>query len=112
MPYAGKEYKTWRDITKYGAKGNGETDDWLAIQEAILDGKRCGEKCNATSIKGAVIYFPPGKYVISRPLVQYYYTSFVGDPYHRPVIKPSSDFQGIALIDTDFYVKDGGGENW
>jgi hypothetical protein len=112
MPYAGKGYKVWRDVTKYGAKGNDKDDDLRAIQRAIFDGNRCGEKCNATSIKGAVIYFPPGKYRISRPLIQYYYTSFIGDPHHRPVIKPTLEFKGIALIDTDVYVKNGGGANW
>jgi glucan 1,3-beta-glucosidase len=110
MPKAEKEYQVFRDVKKYGATGNGKDDDYGAIQHAIADGNRCGAKCNATSIKGAVIYFPPGTYAISRPIIQYYYTSFIGDAENRPIIKPLKNFEGIALIDTDFY--DGHGENW
>jgi glucan 1,3-beta-glucosidase len=108
----GTGYKVWRDVMKYGATGNGVDDDWQAIQRAITDGNRCGANCNATSTKGVIIYFPPGKYLISRPIIQYYYTAFVGKPAQRPVIRPRSDFKGIALIDTDFYVPKGHGQNW
>jgi glucan 1,3-beta-glucosidase len=112
MPGASNEYKVWRDVKKYGVYGDGIKDDWEAIQRAITDGQRCGVDCSATSTRGAIIYFPPGKYLISRPIVQYYYTSFIGHPTQRPNIKPRFDFQGIALIDTDFYDPKRYGENW
>jgi glucan 1,3-beta-glucosidase len=79
---------------------------------AVTDGNRCGSNCKSTSTKGAIIYFPPGEYLISRPIVQYYFTVFIGHPVNRPVIKGSSKFRGIALIDTDVYIPDGNGEQW
>jgi hypothetical protein len=112
MPLAGDGYQVFRNVQNYGATGNGRTDDYAAIQAAITDGNRCGANCNATSVTGAIIYFPPGTYAISQPIVQYYYTVFVGDPTSRPKIKPLPNFQGIALIDTDFYIDGGNGANW
>jgi glucan 1,3-beta-glucosidase len=96
----------------YGAKGDGKTDDQEAINRAIRDGSRCGENCNATSARGAIIYFPAGTYRISRPLLQYYFTVFVGDPYFYPTIKGSKDFRGIALIDTNYYIPQRNGAQW
>jgi glucan 1,3-beta-glucosidase len=111
MPYAGAGYKVFRNVRDYGAKGNGDNDDWVAINRAISDGNRCGEGCSATSTKGAIIFFPPGNYTISKPIVQLYYTTFIGDPEDRPYISPSRDFSGMALIDTDSY-SDVDGQNW
>jgi glucan 1,3-beta-glucosidase len=99
-------------VKDYGAKGDGRQDDFPFIQMAIIDGSRCGSHCNATSTKGAVVYFPPGTYKISRPLLQYYFTSFIGDPVNRPVIQPTDKFEGIALIDTDFYDPAQRGNSW
>jgi pectate lyase-like protein len=80
--------------------------------KAITDGDRCGANCKSTSTKGAIVYFPHGKYLISRPIIQYYFTIFIRDPINRPEIKGSSKFRGIALIDTDFYIPGGNGEQW
>jgi hypothetical protein len=79
---------------------------------AIKEGNRCGMLCKSTSAKGAIIYFPPGTYLISRSIIQYYFTIFVGDPIRRPVIKGHPFFRGIALIDTDVYIPNGNGEQW
>jgi glucan 1,3-beta-glucosidase len=80
--------------------------------KAITDGDRCGSNCKSTSAKGALVYFPPGQYLISRPIIQYYFTAFIGHPIDRPVIKGSFKFRGIALIDTDVYIPGGNGEQW
>jgi Pectate lyase superfamily protein len=114
MPYGGVGYNIFRDITKspYNAKGDGTHDDTDAINRAISDGNRCGAGCNATSTKGAIIYFPPGKYLISKPIIQYYYTQFVGDPNSRATIIGSPTFDGIALIDSDVYIDGGNGAEW
>jgi len=44
--------------TQYGAKGDGKTDDWAAIQRAIDENKR----------KFRVIYFPNGTYLVTKKL--------------------------------------------
>jgi len=108
MPYAEKDYKVFRNVRDYGAKGDGLTDDTAAINLAISDQGRCGAGCNATSVKGAIVYFPSGTYLVSKPIVQYYYTQFVGDPKNRPVIKGAANFSGIAVIDTNVYLPGGG----
>lgn len=48
--------------------------------------------------------------MISSPLIQLYYTQFVGDAVSVPTIKATAGFSGIALIDSDPY--DSSGDNW
>ena len=48
--------------------------------------------------------------MISSPLIQYYYTQFIGDALNIPTLKASPSFQGIAMIDSDPYNNDG--SNW
>lgn len=48
------------DVTLFGAKGDGVTDDTVAIQSAITAVSANG---------GGTIYFPPGTYIISSPLL-------------------------------------------
>jgi hypothetical protein len=114
QPLAGDNYPVFRDVTKppYNAKADGKTDDWAAIMRAVTDGRTCGQGCAATSTKGSIVYFPPGDYIISKPIIQYYYSAFVGHPVRRPRIMPTKSFEGIALIDTDVYIENGNGENW
>lgn len=88
------------------------TDDTDAINMAASSGYRCGEDCGSSSTLGALVYFPSGTYRISAPIVQYYYTQFVGNPKDRPVIKGSADFSGIALFDSDVYIPEGSGAEW
>ncbi|KAL9116255.1 MAG: hypothetical protein Q9227_000626 [Pyrenula ochraceoflavens] len=110
--FGGSEgYKIFRNVVKdYGATGDGSTDDTDAINKAISDGNRCGQGCDSSTITPALVYFPPGTYVVSKPIIQYYYTQLVGDATAPPTIKAASDFQGIAVIDSDPYVD--GGANW
>ncbi|KAL9099475.1 MAG: hypothetical protein Q9163_005026 [Psora crenata] len=103
-------YKVYRNVQDYGAKGDGTTDDTAAINSAITDGMRCGRGCDSSTTTPALVYFPPGTYVVSTPIIQYYYTQFVGDAVTLPTIKASPNFQGIAVIDSDPYTD--GGVNW
>lgn len=58
------------------------------------------------------MYFPPGKYAVSAPIIQYYYTQFVGDAVDLPTILALPSFEGIAVIDTDPYIPGGNGAQW
>jgi glucan 1,3-beta-glucosidase len=58
----------------------------------------------------AIVYFPPGTYVVSKPIVQYYYSQFIGDATDLPVLKAAAGFQGMAVVDSDPYTDSG--DNW
>ncbi len=45
--------------------------------------------------------------MICSPIIQYYYTQFIGDATSPPTIKGCNKFSGIALIDTDPYIPGG-----
>jgi glucan 1,3-beta-glucosidase len=90
--------------------GDGSTDDTAAINKAISSGNRCGKDCDSSTTTPALVYFPAGTYVVSKPIVQFYYTQIVGDAVNLPVIKASADFAGMAVIDADPYNDDG--SNW
>ena len=127
VAFGDSAFKIYRNVQDYGAKGvlppllilnklltvtlgDGNTDDTAAINKAITDGNRCGKGCDSSTTTPALVYFPPGTYVVSAPIIQYYYTQLVGDAVTLPTIKPSSSFQGIAVIDSDPY--DDKGANW
>jgi hypothetical protein len=59
--------KIYYNVKDYGATGNGSTDDTSAIQSAV----------NAAGI-GAIIYFPPGIYLISSPIILGFGQSVLG----------------------------------
>ena len=103
-------YQVYRDVTSFGAKGDGTSDDTAAINNAISSGNRCGQGCNSSTTTPDLVYFPPGTYLISKPIVQLYFTQFVGDAISPPTIKAAPGFSGIALIDSDPY--DNSGNNW
>ncbi|EHL02584.1 putative Glucan 1,3-beta-glucosidase [Glarea lozoyensis 74030] len=108
--YGTAGYQIFRNVKDFGARGDGSTDDTAAINAAITLGNRCGQGCDSSTTTPALVYFPPGTYIISRPIVQLYYTQFVGDAVTLPTIKAAANFQGIALIDSDPYAD--GGVNW
>ncbi|KAJ6573845.1 exo-beta-1,3-glucanase, partial [Mycena vulgaris] len=103
-------YKVYRNVQDppYNAKGDGSTDDTDAINRAITDGNRCGATtCQSSTLTPALVYFPPGTYIVSAPIIPYYYTSLVGDANKRPTLKASANFNGIAIIDADVYIPGG-----
>ncbi|KAF8072070.1 exo-beta-1,3-glucanase [Lyophyllum atratum] len=106
-------YKVFRNVHDYGAKGDGTTDDSAAINLAISDGTRCGnETCHSSTVVPALVYFPPGVYILTTPILPYYYTALVGDAKNRPTLKAAGNFVGIAVIDSDFYIPGGNGGEW
>ncbi|KAJ7821385.1 pectate lyase superfamily protein-domain-containing protein [Mycena olivaceomarginata] len=111
-------YKVFRNVkTDYHAVGDGIADDTDAINNAIADGGRCGQGCFSSTITPAIIFFPPGKYRVTKPIIPFYYTSLVGDYKSKPTLVADANFQGIAVIDADPYIPgevgpDGNGVNW
>ncbi|CAI7581755.1 unnamed protein product [Penicillium pancosmium] len=109
-PYALSGYKVWRNVKDYGAKGDGVTDDTAAINKVISDGGRCGVNCGSSTIYPTVVFFPPGNYLVSSPLIQYYNTQFLGDPLDYLTILAAASFVGLRVIISDVYVGDS--EEW
>ncbi|KAL4933811.1 pectate lyase superfamily protein-domain-containing protein [Aspergillus undulatus] len=105
-PHAPSGYKVWRNVVDYGAKGDGVTDDTAAINLAISDGGRCGANCGSSTVYPAVVYFPPGSYLVSSPIIQYYNTQLIGDPLDLPTILGAASFVGLGVITSDVYVGD------
>ncbi|KAK1703500.1 LOW QUALITY PROTEIN: pectate lyase superfamily protein-domain-containing protein [Colletotrichum lupini] len=97
-------YAVFRNVLDYGATGNGVTDDTAAIKRAMNDGRRCGEKCNGSTVKNAIVYFPPGTTV---PLP--FGTQVIGDAINRPVLVASKTFIGLGVLSTDEYTGGGTG---
>ncbi|KAJ5130998.1 Peptidoglycan-binding Lysin subgroup, partial [Penicillium bovifimosum] len=105
-PYAPEGYKVWRNVKEYGAKGDGVTDDTAAINLAVSDGGRCGAVCGSSTIYPAFVYFPPGTYLVSSPIIQYFNTEFFGNPLDYPTILAASSFVGLGVITSDVYTGD------
>ena len=90
--------------------GSDRTDDTAAINAAISDGNRCGQGCDSSTISPALVFFPAGSYLLTSPIISYYYTQLVGDYNSRPTLITAPSFAGIAAIDEDPYLP--GGANW
>ncbi|RFU75893.1 pectin lyase fold virulence factor [Trichoderma arundinaceum] len=102
-------YKIFRNVLDYGATGNGVTDDTKAIKSAMTDGTRCGVKCNGSTLKNAIVYFPPGTYVISSTIPLPFGTQVIGDANNWPTLIASSLFIGLGVLSTDEYTGGGTG---
>ena len=104
--YHGPEFVNVRD---FGARGDNVTDDTLAIQKAINWGRlqhpvpkhvpTLGGRPYAPA-RRAIVYLPPGRYIVSDTLVLWYFTQLRGSTVKPPtlVLAPSaSGFAGPAL---------------
>ena len=116
-PFGTSDYPVYRNVKEHGAVGDGITDDFEAINNTLYLGGRCGQGCDSSTTQPALVYFPPGTYRISKPIAMPYYTQMVGDAITVPTIKGLSNFEGIALIDSDPYIPgvsnpDGSGINF
>ncbi|EGX89976.1 LysM domain protein [Cordyceps militaris CM01] len=105
-PFSPAGYKVWRNVKDFGAKGDGKTDDTVAINKAVSDGARCGETCKTSTVAPAVVYFPPGTYLVSGSIIQYYNTQFLGDPNNVPTILAASSFVGLGVFTSNKYIGD------
>ncbi|PPQ78458.1 hypothetical protein CVT25_011853 [Psilocybe cyanescens] len=108
-----KTYKVFRNVKDYGAVGDGVHDDTVAINRAITDQNRCGGgTCPSSTVSPAVVYFPQGTYLISAPIVPYYYTQLIGDAKVPPTLLATQSFNGFAVIDANPYIPGGGGAQY
>ncbi|KIM34208.1 glycoside hydrolase family 55 protein [Serendipita vermifera MAFF 305830] len=105
-------YKVYRNVKDYGAIGDGVADDTAAINAAIADQNRCGLGCKSSTTTAGLVYFPPGQYLVTTPIIPFYYTALVGDAKNRPTIVAASNFNGFAVIDADPYIPGGGGAQY
>ncbi|HEY2468153.1 MAG TPA: glycoside hydrolase family 55 protein [Terracidiphilus sp.] len=75
------------NVKTYGAKGDGVTDDTVAINNAIAASTPSGN----TGIywgQAKIVYFPSGTYIISRPLIK---NDTTGDPTYGMVLIGQSE---------------------
>ncbi|KAJ3160489.1 hypothetical protein HDU88_007949 [Geranomyces variabilis] len=117
-PWGGDaSYQVFRDVTdpRWAMDGaaacvpDGLTDCTKAINNAMKDGKRCGEKCNGSTTKQSILYFPPGVYLVSGTIEIFFGTQLIGDANDWPTIKAASSFVGLGVLSTDHYVGNGDG---
>ena len=64
--YINKDGMQIINIRAFGANGRDKIDDYAAIKEAINEAERFGQ-CDL--IKGSIIYFPKGLYIIKNPII-------------------------------------------
>ena len=99
-------YVPRRNVADYGAKGDGVTDDTAAIIRAITEGRADNPAASfpttysSSSLTPALVYFPPGVYLISDTLPLVYYTQMVGDADSIPTIKMASTGSDKRMIDS------------
>lgn len=103
------DYKIFRSMIDYGAKGDGVTDDTKAIRVAMNSGKRCGEKCNGSTTKSAIVYFPPGTYRVSSAIPMPLGTQVIGDASNPPTLLATPNFIGLGVLTASMYT--GGGKD-
>ncbi|PPQ72918.1 hypothetical protein CVT24_000192 [Panaeolus cyanescens] len=109
----GKEYQVFRNVKDFGAVGDGVHDDAAAINAAITFQGTCGGgTCHSSTVSPAVIYFPKGTYLVSAPIVPYYYTQLIGDAKTPPTLLAAPSFDDMAVIDANPYIPGGGGAQY
>lgn len=81
-------FPSWKSVKDYGARGNGTSDDTLAIQKALDDMRTCRNNGWST------LYFPAGTYLITKTLTttrqggnDYQGTMIVGDDPATTILK-------------------------
>lgn len=83
-------YPVYRNVKSYHAVGDGITDDTQALQNAINDDGKGGNRYNnEVTTRPAQVFVPGGTYLLTKQLDLRLNTILVGDPNH-------ARFQGIA----------------
>ncbi|KAL3441195.1 pectate lyase superfamily protein-domain-containing protein [Aspergillus insuetus] len=98
-------YKVFRNVvTDYHADSTGASESTAAIQAAINDGQRCGEKCNGSTRKNAIVYFPPETYLVSSAIKVLFATQIIGDANNWPTIRAAGSFVGLGVLSANEYI--------
>lgn len=95
----GANWTVFRNVKDFGATGDGVTDDSVAIQAAIVEGNAQGDRASGVfgmTQQPAVVYFPPGTYLVNNQIQNFVGTVLLGDPISRPVIKAGGAFNSTA----------------
>lgn len=91
--------ESFRNARDFGAHGDGIHDDTAAIQ-AAFDFNQTGGAGTNLAKSPAIVYLPPGNYLISDTIVMWYYSHLVGNAKCPPTITlapRSLGFTGPAL---------------
>ena len=104
-------YPVYRNVKSYPAVGDGNADDTQALQNAINDDGKGGNRYNnEVSTRPAEVFVPGGTYRLTKQLDLRLNTILVGDPNNMPVFKASSNFNGGTVVNGyDYATHDSGG---
>ena len=87
--------KSFRNVRDFGAFGDGIHDDTAAIQLAF-DANQTGGAGTNLAKSPAIVYLPPGDYLVSDTIVMWYYAHLVGSAACPPTIRLSPNSPGFA----------------
>lgn len=76
----------FRNVRDYGARGDGVHDDTAAIQ-AALNANQTGGAGTGLAPSAAIVYLPPGDYLISDTIVLWYWSHLVGSAACPPTLR-------------------------
>jgi hypothetical protein len=68
-------------------------------------------KCNSSTTKNTIVYFPPGTYLISTTIPILFGTQVIGDANDRLTLLASISFIGLSVLSTDKYTGGGTGSD-
>ncbi|KAL8370014.1 hypothetical protein RB595_000395 [Gaeumannomyces hyphopodioides] len=99
-------HQVFRNVRDFGAKGDGRTDDTMAIRRAILSASSGTQNIEArwpgnAGVRNAVVYLPSGTYLVSGTIPALPATQIIGDATNFPVLKAAPSFVGLGVISTN-----------
>ncbi|KAG6886032.1 hypothetical protein C0993_005216 [Termitomyces sp. T159_Od127] len=122
-------YQVFRNVKDFGAKGDDKRyDSSLSVQQypqaivveeaPVLHQRQYLLFISRMLVFDAHVFYvhfddriTPAlvTYLVSAPIVAYYYTQLIGDAKNPPTLLASASFSGMAVIDADPYIPGGGG---
>ncbi|KAH8601170.1 putative exo-beta-1,3-glucanase [Bisporella sp. PMI_857] len=93
-------FPTYRNVLSYGAKNDGSGDSSSAIQNALNDDGRGGNRWSSGVVTAmpAHVFIPGGTYILGSQLDLRLGTIIMGDPQNPPILKAAPGFSGNILI--------------